>query len=762
MQTDDSAFNGESVDVRGIGAKDLVLACIAGFVAVGAVWIWGIPGLDPSMWHDVAVAAGVMPPQTAVSGFWRMLSGWVFSSFGVTQSIHALTVFGMVLGGICAALVHIVVRQTLALLLCSARPRSARENWIASFFAFAAAILFSLSDPFSRIARIFSPSLLWMVAELVVVGLALRWSAVGGNGRLYSLVVVAGLLAADTPLAFVLPVILVVSYLCVWRGVLGELFEKPKNLPEPNEIPKWCMFHLFVGAFLLAVFLNVREFISLGGAAANGWSESDSYFHYAVAYFRLFIGSVSMFGWALGLGLCVLPLIVALKLFPMVTRDDRPMPFNLGVLFLIVGVVAVMQCGAFPSARFWVLSKGIASVDSDLLLAVFVLCAIVTLALSGAAFTLESQRDVDRGEDEEPVRRGLPMRCLVPTLTLAIVVLACRAVPRPAEAEMRRIVDDAVRETVAECGDAKYLFTDGRLDAAVELCAKEQNKSLYTLNMMSGASGWERSIRTRPFAADTDDWRNAQSGAPALLRIWAGEKLNGMDGVALQLGFELWKRERKPLPMMSGLVARESGMDAESAEEGVIRCKVLADRIIALASKVDDATPSTALSAAFSAVSWRLSRLARMRGDVALADELNRSNMALKRTLALIEQERQRTFMQMTPREGLQIALKRANFADAQRYAAAVLRSNENDAEANFAMGMSALVDNRYEDAEHYLSRCLKARPNEPATLNNLSVICRKLHRYEEAVDYAQRALKVLPNSPEVKATLADALSKAP
>lgn len=136
--------------------------------------------------------------------------------------------------------------------------------------------------------------------------------------------------------------------------------------------------------------------------------------------------------------------------------------------------------------------------------------------------------------------------------------------------------------------------------------------------------------------------------------------------------------------------------------------------------------------------------------------------MALKRTLALIEQERQRTFMQMTPREGLQIALKRANFADAQRYAAAVLRSNENDAEANFAMGMSALADNRYEDAEHYLSRCLKARPNEPATLNNLSIICRKLHRYEEAVDYAQRALKVLPNSPEVKATLADALNKAP
>ena len=762
MQTDDSAFDGRTVDISGIGVKDFVLASVAGVVVAGVGWIWGIPGLDPSMWHDIAVAAGVIPPQTAASAFWRMLTGWMFSSVGVSGSLRVLAVLGVVFGGVCAALVCIVVKQVLALLILSARTRSALEDRIASFFSFASAILFGLSDPFARIARILSPSLLWMVAALAVVGLSLRWSAVGGNWRLYSLVVVSGLLAAETPLAFLLPVVLAAAYLCVWRGVLGELFEKPENLPEPDEIPKWSMFHLFVGAFLLAVFLNVREFISLGGAAANGWDGGDAYFRYLVGYFRLFIGSASLFGWALGLGLCALPLIVALKLFPMVTRDDRPMPFSLGVLFLIVGVVAVMQCGAFPAARFWTLSKGIASVDSDLLLAFFVLCALVTLALSGAAFTLESQRDVDRGEDEEPVRRGLPMRCLVPALMLAIVVLACRAAPRPVEAEMCRVVDDAVREIVDECGDARYLFTDGRLDAAVELCAKERRRPLYTLSMMSGASAWEQSVRARPFAADTDDWRSAQSGAPALLRVWAGERPNGMDGVALQLGFELWKRERKPLPTLSGLVAREKGMDAKSAEDGVARCRALADRILALAPRMGDATPSHALSAAFFAVSCRLSRFARLRGDAELADALDRSNRALRRPVALIEQERQRTFMQMTPREGLQIALKRANFAEAQRHAFAVLRSNKNDAEANFALGMAALADGRYADAERYLSRCLEARPDEPATLNNLSIICRKLRRYDEAEAYARRALKVLPDSPEVKATLADALNKAP
>ena len=280
--------------------------------------------------------------------------------------------------------------------------------------------------------------------------------------------------------------------------------------------------------------------------------------------------------------------------------------------------------------------------------------------------------------------------------------------------------------------------------------------------MMSGARAWECAVRSRPFAVESDDWHHAQTGVPALLRILAGEKVGGMDEAAIQLGFEVWKRERKPLPTLSGMVARETGLDAATAQAGIERSKALADRILALAPKTETADPSPALASAFSAVSWRISRFARIREDATLANDLDESNTALKKMLSVIEQERQRTFLQMTPREGLQIALKRANFAEARRYAAAVLRANEDDAEANFAMGMSSLTGNRYADAERYLSRCLKVRPNEPAVLNNLSIICRKLRRYKEAEDYARRALKILPDSPEVKQTLADALKKAP
>ena len=746
-------------DTCGLGLKNLALATLAGGVAAVAILVWGIPGLDPAMWSEAAVAARIRPPQTIFPGFWRVISVGLFSTFGVSGAIRVLTFAGAALGGVAVALVYLIVRQTLALLIRTGRPYAVWSGRIAPFFAFVAAALFGLSDPLSRIARVLSPSLLRFAVVLVIVHLALRWFVAGGRWRLFPLVALMGLLAAETPFGFLLPVLFVGAYALVWCGIVDGLFPKPEKLPAPDELPKWRMFFLFFGALALAAYLNAAEFVSLGGAEANGWGANDVYFRYAGGYWRVFAGAASVVGWVLGLVFGVLPLLVALKVFPMVTRDDRPMPFNLGVLLFLVGMLAVMQCGALPAARFWTFTRDIVLVQSGFLLAFFTFCAMVALALFGAAFAFECQRTY-LGEDER--RPGVLLRGLVPCLTAVVVALACRTVPKPVETEMQRIVDDAVRETVEECAGAKYLFTDGHLDAAVELCAKDRGQTLYTLNMMSGASAWECAVRSRPFAVESDDWHHAQTGVPALLRIWAGEKVGGMDEAAIQLGFEFWKRERKPLPTLSGMVAREKGLDAAAAQAGVERSKALADRILALAPKTETADPSPALASAFSAVSWRISRFARIREDATLANDLDESNTALKKMLSVIEQERQRTFLQMTPREGLQIALKRANFAEARRYAAAVLRANEDDAEANFAMGMSSLTGNRYADAERYLSRCLKVRPNEPAVLNNLSIICRKLRRYKEAEDYARRALKILPDSPEVKQTLADALKKAP
>ena len=202
--------------------------------------------------------------------------------------------------------------------------------------------------------------------------------------------------------------------------------------------------------------------------------------------------------------------------------------------------------------------------------------------------------------------------------------------------------------------------------------------------------------------------------------------------------------------------------DAAELERGRAAGDALAQRFLEIAARDDIAGASPALRKAFDDVSWRLSRLARNRNREDLADKLDINNSALKRMLQAVEYERIRTFMQLTPREALQFALKRADFVEARRYVFAILKDNEDDADANFALGMYFLMERNFKEAERYLRRCLKSRPDEPAVLNNLSIICRKLKRYDEALKLAKRAAELLPASKEVKQTLSDAEKRAP
>ena len=163
--------------------------------------------------------------------------------------------------------------------------------------------------------------------------------------------------------------------------------------------------------------------------------------------------------------------------------------------------------------------------------------------------------------------------------------------------------------------------------------------------MMSGATEWEINLRRNLFDKSSEDYKSAETGVPVLLRIWAGEKPGGMDDAAIQLGFEFWKREKKPLPTISGLIARTRGLDPAAVSNGVARANALAERILELSPKLDSSDPSPALANALWSVNWRLSRLARLREESDLADKLDLANTALTRMLSIIEYERTRTFM---------------------------------------------------------------------------------------------------------------------
>ena len=746
-----------------VGLLNRVLAVVAAVVAILTILICGIPGLDPSMWGDVAEVSGLRPPHAIFPGLWRILTGWMFSLFGTAGAMGFLTFLGALVAGVCTYFVYLIVRQILALLIRTDHPYPVWSDRIAPGFSLLAAILFGISSPLAQIAQVFSPDEVRLLLFLGIVHVSLRWFSVGGRWRLFPLMALMGMLAAETPFGFILPIMFVGFYVSVWRCVEDGLFPQPEKLPEPVDLPKWRMFFLFLGGLALTVWMNATAFIAMGGAEAQGWDVVGVYFRYGTGYLHMILGASSIIGWVLGIGFCVIPFMVALRLLPVVARDDRQMPFGVGALLFFVGFLALMQTGAIPGTRFWTFATELTLVHSGFLTAFFVFCAMATVAIFGAAFAFECQRTyLNPEEDELAQPPGILLKGLVPVIGVIVLVLAFFSVPKPVESEMQRIVDATIEETVEECGDAVWIFTDGRLDPAIEIAAAKRGRVLRALNMMSGAEAWEGFVKLRGFEPDTEDYKAAQTSIPALLRMWAAEKTNGMERVALQLGFEFWKREQKPLPRASGVLAREKGMSEAEAARGIERTKAIAERILVLADDVEKADPSSALASAFSAVNWRISRFAHMRDDVEVANGLDQANSALRRMLSAIEYERQRTFMQLTPREGLEIALRRANYTEAIRYSASVLRNDPDDPQANFAMGMSAIMDKRYKDAEFYLRIVLKRRPKEPAALNNLSIVCRKQRKFKEAEDFARLAIDILPGSKEVQQTLRDALKKAP
>ena len=740
-----------------LGVGTVALALFVGGLAAAAAYAFRVPGVDPSMWDGFAVVAGIRPPDAVLPGLWRMLASSAVRLWGVGGAVRALEVLGAAAVGVSSALVFLIVRQSLAFLCRFERRHAPWCRFLAPFFSFLAAVAFAAGDPLGRIGGALPPAGVRLVLFLASVHLALRWFAAGGAARILAAAAFAGMLSAETPFGLLLPIAFVFVSMAYWRCAADGIIEPPPamfgtelpdgELPESSPLPRWRVLFAFLAAFLATAAADVAAYALAKGTVFDSWHFADLYVAWGVSWRAALLGAASPLGWVLGVSLCALPLLGALLTLPSVLRDDAQPPFGPGVLLFSVGVVALLQGGAFLSTRFWKFAPETMSVADDFLLAVFVLMAVAAVSLAGAALAF--------------MCRGRAVaRVTVPALFAAFAALSLRSLPKPTEAAMRAVVDDAVAETVAECRGAKWIFTDGLLDDAIELEALRRGIGLHPLDMMSGSAAVREDVAR--LLGGGSDLRLLSLGVPMLLRTWASEKAHGLDEAAVQLGFDFWRRDGLPLPESSGLVARTVWPDARLAADGVARAVEIARRIVALEDDVRRAHPPHALAEAYSAVAWRLSRFARLRGDEDLADALDRGNGALRYLTDTLAQERAKTFAQFTPKEGLLLALRRADFATATVYANAVLGNDEDDVDANFAMGMGALVRGRTDVAEQYLRKCLALRPDEPAVLNNLSILCRKSGRYDEAVKLAERALKLAPDNREVQKTLADAKARKP
>ncbi len=761
---------------------DWALAAGLAVLAFAGLTAFPFPGLSPDVWNDAAVAAGLRPPAEIFPGLWRVLAKGLYLK-GVAAGNGLLPWAGRACAALTAGCAYLFLRAALALLVRGRLRYAVRRHLVQRGAAALGALFFACADPVWRAGQAFSPAGLLMLLTLVQLVLFLWFLLAGRLAAALGAMALAGLLAAETPFGFLLLAGCWGVYLLALRH--DALCERMPLLdPVAGPSAKWQLTLVWALGLLAGIALNCASFIGMEGLAASGKAGGDMPLMYLLCWWHRTVGAANALGWVLGVGVCALPCVVAAAMLPRAVDEEQFLPYHVGAVFFCTGALAFAQVAMLPPLWFWSWTDA-AGVHSPYLLQLLMLCAagavVCALAVLGgdaccrnrarlAAQRFAELRDEDAGGGAAPrpvhAKRGGRAIFFVAGALLVAGVLPGRMLARTRQ--MLTIVEDYVREVVEECGEARWIFTDGSFDPRLELEAAARGRTLRALSMMASNAPYQQYLRTRG-VTDAEDTLSLSVGAPMALRAWVRDRPARLREAAVQLGFELWKRDGKELPVCSGVLARPAGMDPAACEAGVARATALADRILDLyASGGLEKAAGRTVRDLFLFVQWRISRLARMRAeradragdaamamkDVHLSDALDRSNESLNTILTALERAKATTLKQVTPREGLQLALARADFVLARRYGEVVLAADPDDPNANFGVGMSYYTQKQWARAEEYLRRCLVKKPKEPAVWNNLAMVCLYTKRFDEAERHAKRALAIIPESAEVKDTL--------
>jgi len=335
--------------------------------------------------------------------------------------------------------------------------------------------------------------------------------------------------------------------------------------------------------------------------------------------------------------------------------------------------------------------------------------------------------------------------------------------------KMDKILDAYVKELAREAEGKRWIFTDGLCDSGIELAAasacRKGTPQLRTVSFAKGSYDEEEG-RFLGFSRQ-EDLAALERGAPGLLRSWAKDRPSELTNAVFQGGFSFLEREAVSNKLeMCGLVLRLGSSDSDAAAS---RVNELAEKILEFYQ--DGGNPANGgriRQTRFCAMQWRVARAVRRQAtaldrrkkvrealsETALSEELDRRNPFARKQDAEAEAISLRAFGTLTPREGLDLSLSRANFALARRFAQPILKDDPRNVEANFAMAMSHLVRQEHAQALHYLEIALKELPHDAALLNNAAACSLALGNVREAEKMAREALKQMPDSAAIKDTL--------
>ena len=753
--------------------KERAIAAALGVFVALLAWVGGNSDIfPPELWDKICVASGTRPPPSAIPGLWTCLVSGLLGFVGIAKGIFLLRVLGPISLGLLAVQTYRLFTETEPATLDSRLTRKGWSRRIVRFMLMQGACFFIFSDPVWRAGRVFSPTLLQLLLAVALLRLFFRALKTSSRAYAIAMAAVAGLVAADSPLGFI-PVF---AFAIVVIKRIGFAVD-PLVVPFANPLVRVVTFRRMTLAFLftwlLAVTINITFFRQQGGLVAHDWNAFTHLIHYLHNYAQLVTGAATAVGVLFIIGVVLAPLIMSGVLVSQATDDDKFLPYLQGLFFAFVGIMSFLQFAGWPSFWFWRWVRAPPPVKSEFLLGLCMFAmaftATCSLCVIGVEIFFRNNRRIAFTRYQDAVEEGTAeasstlnsfrwidrvVRAVViyEPILAALLIIPFRLSAFAAEREIGKVVNDYAAQTAAECGDARHLFTDGALDGPIEMAAALQGRDVKALSMMSGSDPYEIHLRTR---GETDKENQT------VLATGAADA---------QIGFELWKHDKLPIPPLGGVVARTAGFAEGEAAKGTAAAHRLAERILALYKDAGGTidVPNNWLQSALTFVQWRIARMCGMRADREdragnlegalaendLAKRLDDLNVAYRRIRRQMDWVARQKGVRLTPREGLRVGLDRADFRLARTFAQQILESDPYDTRANFAMGMCYFTEEMYGRAEHHLKLALMRRPNEPAVLNNLSVVQLRLGRLDEAETNAMKALKAYPDSLEIKKTL--------
>ena len=763
---------------------DRVMALAVGVIAFVLLSIWSFPGIHPYAWTDMAVGAGLLPPSGMLPGLGGFFSRLIFAILPLDAGIFVNVTVAKLMMAACGWM-SFGMLYDIMMLVSGMGARDWRRRALAMrVAAFVGSLAFVCSDPVWNAAQGVTGSTMVLFLSVVTGKLFAKFLETASLPYAIAMLAATGFLCAETPigwLALGLGVFLTVRYLSqpqtdAWKDFLD---------PVEMQRTKWSMTFVFIGAFLVGVTFECVAYAWLDGMRATGVTYGELPIQYMKSYGDLVVASMSIPGLCLFVLAVLIPFALSALLITPSTDEDRYLSFKFSILYFLVGAVAFLQLSPFEFTWFWnVMDGAIASkqvlVFSSLLSSVTLAFALYVLGVEIFCRDYEHIENVmyqsysdDAGEgraghdDVVSVRMtfGRTAMLVVPLLAL-VTVLAGRRLP--CDRALLDVIHRFVDETIVESEGSRYLFTDGSYDAALRLESRRRGVSLIPVSLMSGASRRDAYIRQLG-SEDFEDRMTLETGAAEALRTWVMSKSEKLSEVSVQIAFEMFRLNRHLRPTVYGLLVRPVGGDEKAAAESVERCHALADRIVELHEKGGwRHAKNRFLKDRFLFAQFRLAVMSRLRAidldsqkkvkesieEIAYADRLNANNPSLVRIMKRMDWVRRESGEALSPREGLEVAMKRADFVMARRYAMPVLREDADEPNANFAVGMSYYAEEQYAKAEEYLKRVLKRSPKEPAVYNNIALICLKTGRLEEAEKQAKLAQNLLPDSPEVRDTV--------